>query len=52
VRIEGIVRELYDVAFIPGIRNPSAIVFKSDEIQQVIAIDENRALLQHEVDRR
>jgi hypothetical protein len=30
------VRELYDVAFIPGIRNSSAIGFKTDEILRVI----------------
>jgi hypothetical protein len=30
VRLEGVVRELYDVAFIPDIRNPSAIDFKTD----------------------
>jgi len=41
VRIEGVVRELYDVAFIPGIRNPSAIGFKTDEILRIITIDEN-----------
>jgi hypothetical protein len=41
VRIEGVVRELYDVAFIPGIRNPSAIGFKTDEILRVITIDES-----------
>lgn len=40
VRIEGVVRELYDVAFIPGVRNPSALGFKSDEILRVITIDE------------
>ena len=39
-RIEGVVRELYDVAFIPGVRNPSAIGFKTDEILRVITIDE------------
>ena len=41
VRIEGVVRELYDVAFIPGVRNPSAIGFKTEEILRVITIDEN-----------
>jgi uncharacterized protein (TIGR03032 family) len=41
VRVEGVVRELYDVAFIPGIRNPSALGFKTDEILRVITIDEN-----------
>jgi uncharacterized protein (TIGR03032 family) len=40
VRIDGVVRELYDVAFIPGIRNPSALGFKTDEILRVITIDE------------
>jgi hypothetical protein len=28
------------VAFIPGVRNPSALGFKSDEILRVITIDE------------
>jgi hypothetical protein len=27
LRIEGVVRELYDVAFLPGIRKPSALGF-------------------------
>lgn len=40
VRIEGVVRELYDVAFLPGVRRPSAIGFKSDEIRHVISIDD------------
>lgn len=40
VRIEGIVRELYDVAFIPGVHMPSALGFKSSEITGVITIDE------------
>jgi uncharacterized protein (TIGR03032 family) len=39
-RIEGIVRELYDVAFIPGVTNPSVIGFKTDEILRVVTIDE------------
>jgi hypothetical protein len=34
------VRELYDVAFLPGVRNPSALGFKTDEITRVISIDE------------
>ena len=41
VRIEGVVSELYDVAFLPGVRRPSAIGFKSDEIRHVISIDED-----------
>ena len=40
VRISGIVRELYDVAALPGIRRPSAIGFKTDEINHVISIDD------------
>ena len=40
VRIEGVVRELYDVAFLPGVRRPSAIGFKSDEVRHVISIDD------------
>lgn len=40
VRIEGVVRELYDVAILPGVRRPSAIGFKTDEIKYVISIEE------------
>ena len=40
VRITGIVRELYDVAALPGIRRPSAIGFKTDEVNRIISIDE------------
>lgn len=40
VLLEGAVRELYDVAFLPGIRQPSAIGFKTDEITRLIAVDE------------
>ena len=39
VRIEGVVRELYDVAFLPGVRRPSAIGFRSDEIERVLSIE-------------
>lgn len=38
VRIEGVVKELYDVAHLPGIRNPSALGFKTDEITRVITV--------------
>jgi uncharacterized protein (TIGR03032 family) len=41
LRIEGVVRELFDVAVLPGVRNPAAIGFVSDEIQRVISIDES-----------
>ena len=40
LRIEGVVRELFDVAVLPGIRNPAAIGFVTDEVRRVIAIDE------------
>ena len=40
VRLEGIVRELYDVAFLPGVRSPAAIGFKTDEILRIVTIDE------------
>ena len=40
LRIEGIVRELYDVAILPGVRCPSALGFKTEEILRTITIDE------------
>jgi uncharacterized protein (TIGR03032 family) len=40
VRIEGVVRELYDVAVLLGTSRPSAIGFKGNEIKRVIAIDD------------
>jgi uncharacterized protein (TIGR03032 family) len=40
LRIEGVVRELYDVAVLPGVRNPAAVGFVSDEVQRIISIDE------------
>ena len=40
VRIEGVVRELYDVAVLPNVKRPSLIGFKSDEVRHVISIDE------------
>jgi uncharacterized protein (TIGR03032 family) len=39
VRIEGVVRELYDVALLPHARRPSAIGFKTDEVKHVISVD-------------
>lgn len=39
LRIEGIVRELYDVAVIAGRLRPSLIGFKSDEIRRVVSYD-------------
>ena len=40
VRVEGVVRELFDVAALPGVVRPSAIGFKTDEINRVISIEE------------
>jgi uncharacterized protein (TIGR03032 family) len=39
IRIEGVVRELYDVAFLPGVARPSAIGFKTDEVKRVISVE-------------
>jgi uncharacterized protein (TIGR03032 family) len=39
VRIEGVVRELYDVAWLPGVRRPSAVGFRTDEVKHLISID-------------
>lgn len=41
VRIEGVVRELFDVAVLPGVKNPSVLGFKTDEILRVISMDES-----------
>lgn len=40
VRIEGLVRELYDVAAIPGVTRPSVVGFKSNDVRVVISIEE------------
>ena len=40
VRLEGVVRELYDVAVLPGVRRPCAIGFRTDEIKYAISIEE------------
>ena len=38
LRIEGVVSELYDVVVLPGVRRPTALGFKSDEIRRVISV--------------
>lgn len=40
LRIEGVVRELYDVAMLPDVRRPSLIGFKADDVRRVISIEE------------
>jgi uncharacterized protein (TIGR03032 family) len=44
LRIEGMVRELYDVVVLPGVRRPMALGFKTDEIQRLIAVDDEGSL--------
>ncbi|MCA9715415.1 MAG: TIGR03032 family protein [Myxococcales bacterium] len=38
LRIEGVVRELYDVVILPGARRPMALGFKTDEIRRMITM--------------
>ncbi|WP_148591429.1 TIGR03032 family protein [Aquisphaera giovannonii] len=38
LRVEGLVRELYDVGVLPGVRRPMVLGFKTDEIQRTIAV--------------
>ena len=40
LNIEGVVKELYDVAILPDVVRPSAIGFKTEEIRRVITIEE------------
>jgi len=40
VRLEGIVRELYDVAVLSNVSRPSIVGFRTDEVKRVISIDE------------
>ena len=44
LRIEGVVRELYDVAILPGVRRPMALGFKTDEIRRTISMGPNPQL--------
>src|SRR5262249_14530164 len=41
LRIEEFVRELFDVVFLPGVRNPALIGFRTSEIEHVISIDDS-----------
>ena len=40
LRLEGVVRELYDVVHLPGRRSPSMIGFRTDEIRRVLSVDD------------
>ena len=42
LHITGRVRELYDVAILPGVRRPMAIGLKTDEIQRIVTIGSSR----------
>ena len=44
LRVDGMVRELYDVAVLPEVSRPMALGFKSDEIQRTIAIGDRGSL--------
>ena len=46
LRIEGVVKELYDVVVLPGARRPMMIGFVSDEIRRVIRVGEPAPLPQ------
>ncbi len=41
--MQGVVRELYDVVVLPGVRRPSALGFKTDEIRRTITIGNSEA---------
>jgi len=42
LRIRGEIRELYDIAVLPGVRQPSVIGFKTDEVKRTVSIEAMR----------
>lgn len=40
IRIEGLVRELYDVAILPKLRRPTLIGFKTEDVRYVISVED------------
>lgn len=44
LRLEGEVSELYDVALLPGVVRPMLLGFQTDEIQRMLAIDDEGSL--------
>ena len=44
MRVEGMVRELYDVVVLPQVGRPMVLGFKTDEIQRIVAIGESGSL--------
>ena len=43
VRLGGVVRELYDVAVLPGVARPMAVGFQTDEIRRYLSFPRERA---------
>jgi len=39
VRIEGVIQELFDVAFLAGVTCPSAIGLKGNEVMRILSVD-------------
>ncbi len=39
LRLEGVVRELFDVAFLPGVRRPAMVGLLGDDIRRVVSLD-------------
>jgi hypothetical protein len=39
LRFEGVIRELYDVQILPGVRHPMALGFQTDEIAQLLTLE-------------
>ncbi|HEV8062516.1 MAG TPA: TIGR03032 family protein, partial [Gemmataceae bacterium] len=44
LRLEGVVRELYDVVALPGVARPMALGFHTTEIQQILSMGDEEAL--------
>ena len=44
LRLEGEVSELYDVAVLPGVARPMLLGFQTDEIQRMLAVDDEGTL--------
>lgn len=43
LRIEGVIKELYDVAVLPGVVRPMALGFQTSEIQQLLSLERDDA---------
>ncbi len=41
LRIGGVIQELYDVVVLPGVRRPSALGFRTDEVRRVLSVADN-----------